>query len=88
MCVNQIKVFKQNIPKKLIEEECILDNPDEIYSDDYIDEIGIQESYIIDKLKILNSQKKEEYDLLDQINKRIKLIEEEINKLKQNKIFN
>jgi hypothetical protein len=79
LCMNQIKVYRENIPKN-ISDKCIVDD-DEV-PDDYIDEIELEESYIRDKIKMLSSQKQEDIQMINQLNMRIKNIESEIKQLK------
>ena len=81
LCVNQIRVFRENIPRKINTDECILDTDDK-FSDEYIDNIELEESFIKDKIKILFSHKYEDIELINQLNIRVKAIDDEIKQLK------
>lgn len=83
LCINQIKLNRESIPKPISSDKCIInDDEEEKYSDEYIDNIDIEESYIKDKIKLLYSQKMEDIEMINQLNTRIKNIEEEIKLLK------
>ena len=84
--INQIKVFNTSIIDFSIIEECCIDE-EEIDEKDIIDDYEINNKLIDDKIKVLLDQKKEDLSLLNTINERITNIDEEIIKLKNNKIL-
>ena len=42
LCMNQVKLYRESIPKVISGEECIIDDDEEKYSDEYIDQIDIK----------------------------------------------
>tara|TARA_B100000674_G_scaffold111316_1_gene82618 strand:- start:5790 stop:6566 length:777 start_codon:yes stop_codon:yes gene_type:complete len=80
--VNQIRLMREYIPNNIKDDECIVDTDDNKCSDEYIDNIDLEESHIRDKIKMLYSQKMEDIDMINQINTRIKIIDDEIKLLK------
>ena len=80
--VNQIRLMREYIPDNIKDDECIVDTDDNRCSDEYIDNIDLEESHIRDKIKMLYSQKMEDIDMINQINTRIKIIDDEIKLLK------
>ena len=82
LCINQIRLYRESIPKSISGEECIIDDKDDKYPDEYIDNIEIEEGYTLDKIKLLYHQKKEDTQRINELNSRIKNIDEEIKLLK------
>ena len=83
LCMNQVKLYRESIPKVISGEECIIDDDEEKkYSDEYIDQIDIEESYVLENIKLLHSQKMEDIDTINKLNARIKNIDDEIKLLK------
>jgi hypothetical protein len=81
--MNQVKLYRESIPKVISGEECIIDDDEEKkYSDEYIDQIDIEESYVLENIKLLHSQKMEDIETINKLNARIKNIDDEIKLLK------
>lgn len=83
LCMNQIKLYRESIPRELSGDKCIIDDGEEKpYSDEYIDNIDIEESYILDNIKLLHNQKMEDIETINKLNTRIRNIDDEIKLLK------
>lgn len=83
LCMNQVKLYRESVPKAVSGDECIITDDEETkYSDDYIDNIDIEESYVLENIKLLHSQKMEDIEMINELNARIKNINDEIKLLK------
>lgn len=79
--VTQIKVFRNSTKSHEIPEQCLIDTEEEIDENDVIDQQELQDLLKQDKIKMLYNQKREELRLIEQINLRIKNIDQEIKDL-------